>query len=109
MATPEGVLQNKICEYLQKQGYFFARLNNQPTYDQHLNKGYGGYRGQGKWAQLGLADILVLVGGHAHFLEVKTEKGRQSADQKLFERRCKQNGTDYSVVRTVADVQALGL
>lgn len=104
---PEGKIQTKICEYLQKKGYFFMRLNNTPTYDERI----GGYRSQGKWAQPGMADILLIDKeryGLAVFIEVKTPKGRQSADQKLFEKKCHLHNAEYYVVRDVDDVKGFG-
>ena len=110
MSTPEGKIQNKICEYLSKKGYFFMRLNNTPVFDTKLNQGYGGYRTQGKWAAPGLADILVIHKekyGMALFLEVKEPKGKQSPDQKMFEKRCYSNNCEYYVVRSVDDVKKI--
>lgn len=103
-------IQNKICLYLEKKGYFFMRLNNTPVHDRKMNNGYGGYRSQGKWAAPGMSDILLLDKekyGQAVFLEVKTNKTKQSPDQKLFEKRCLLNNCEYHIVRSVEDVKAL--
>jgi hypothetical protein len=40
---------------------------------------------------------------------VKREGGKQSPDQKEFERLCVAAGGEYHVVRSIDDVQALGL
>lgn len=109
MATPEGLIQSAICEYLALKKYFFFRTNNTPVFDRKLNNGYGGYRSQGKWAQPGLADILLLKDGTLYGIEVKTPKGKQSADQMLFEKRIQSHGGIYVVARSVDDVIALGL
>lgn len=88
------------------------RLNNTPQYDKKLNSGYGGYRSQGRFSAPGMADILIIDKekyGMAHFLEIKTPKGKQSPDQKLFEKRCLLANGDYHVVRSVDEVKALGL
>lgn len=111
MSTPEGKIQNKICEYLSDRGYFFMRLNNAPIHDDRMNQGYGGYRSQGKWSAPGLSDILLIDKekyGMAVFLEVKAPKGKQSPDQKLFAKRCCLNNCEYAVVRSVDDVKQLG-
>ena len=111
MSTPEGEIQNKICEYLSKKGHFFMRLNNAPVFDNKLNQGYGAYRAQGKWAAPGMADILLIDKekyGMAVFLEVKTPRGKQSPDQNLFAKRCCFNNCEYAVVRSVEEVKALG-
>jgi hypothetical protein len=47
--------------------------------------------------------------GRAIFLEVKTENGWQSEDQKEFERRSLAAGAQYVIVRSIEDVQAIGL
>lgn len=110
MATKEGKIQNAVCERLASNGIFFFRVNNQPTYDPKLNNGYGGYRSQGKWAKPGTPDI-VAIGPAGRFigLEIKTDKGKQSADQMLFERGSKRAGADYHVIRSVDEVDNLGL
>lgn len=107
----EMAIQNKICEYLSKKGYFFMRLNNAPVHDQKMNQGYGGYRSQGKWSAPGLADLLLIDKekyGMAVFLEVKVLRGKQSPDQHLFAKRCCLNNCEYAVVRSVEDVKKLG-
>jgi hypothetical protein len=112
MSTPEGEIQLAICKYLREQGYFFWRSNNTPTYDPKMNNGLGGYRSQGEFSQPGLSDICLVHGdnyGQFVALEVKAPKGRQSTDQKLFERRCGLSNARYHVVKSVDDVKALGL
>lgn len=106
----ESKIQGNICKYLESKGHFFWRSNNTATYDKKLNNGLGGYRSQGRYAQPGLPDIQVLSdGGFVIFLEVKTPKGRQSADQKMFQKRCERIGAEYYIVRSVDDVKALSL
>ncbi len=111
MSTSNEIeIQNKICAYLEKKGYFFMRLNNTPQFDKKLNNGYGGYRSQGRFSAPGLADILLIDKeryGMAVFLEVK-DKGKQSPDQKLFAKRCCLNNCEYAVVRSIEEVKALG-
>lgn len=49
----------------------------------------------------GVADFaLVLPGGRAAFLEIKTAKGRQSPEQRAFEAACRENGTPYRIARS---------
>ena len=102
---PESKVQAEILQYLHDQGIFAFRVNNAPVWDRHLNNGYGAYRSQGKWAALGLSDIIAVINGRAHFIEVKTPTGRQSADQKLFERRAVKAGAIYILARGVEDVR----
>jgi hypothetical protein len=106
--TPEGEVQNAICEYLTLRRVFFVRLNNIPSfYIDHT--GAKRFRKMGKYARLGLADILAVKDGKAIFLEVKSEAGRPSKDQLDFGRDAIAAGAEYRVVRSIDEVQAAGL
>ena len=110
MSTPEGKIQLAICKHLRKQGVFFWRSNNQPTYDPKMNSGRGGYRSQGEYAISGVPDIIAISkDGQFIGLEVKTPKGKQSTEQIFFQKRCERIGAQYHVVRSVDDVDNLGL
>lgn len=58
----------------------------------------------------GVADLnFVLPNGLAAFIELKTKTGRQSDDQREFQRRVEANGALYEVCRSSDDVRrALG-
>ncbi|MDP6038882.1 MAG: VRR-NUC domain-containing protein [Candidatus Latescibacteria bacterium] len=49
----------------------------------------------------GAADLCVVQDGRIYFMEVKTEKGRQSANQKLFQTAMIEVGAKYILVRSV--------
>lgn len=52
----------------------------------------------------GIADLLVIGGANkVTFLEVKTNKGKQSKEQKEFEDLCCKNGVKYAVVRSIKE------
>ena len=54
----------------------------------------------------GVADMLLLVPRNGHgclALEFKTERGRQSEAQKVWQSECERNGNKYVVVRSVED------
>ena len=57
----------------------------------------------------GIPDIIAVKEGRAIFLEAKTDSGRQSEDQKEFEQLATLAGATYAVVRSVEEVQLLGL
>ncbi len=99
MATPEGKIQKEILDYLVSQGVFHWRQNNLPVYDPKI----GCYRAH--TGLKGVPDIICIIKGQFVGIEVKTPKGKQSADQLLFEKRCKRNGGDYIVARSVQDVK----
>lgn len=53
----------------------------------------------------GVSDLVCLLpGSKAVFLEVKTDKGRQSDNQKRFQERVESLGFKYFVVRSIKDV-----
>lgn len=51
----------------------------------------------------GLADFTVIKNGVVIFVEVKSDKGRQSPAQKLFEKDIVKHGGYYCVCRSVDD------
>lgn len=106
--TPEGAIQSAICDYLELRHIFFYRQNNIPaTFID--SAGSRQFRRLPKHTPRGIPDILAIKGGRAYFLEVKTETGKQSDAQKEFEREAIAVGALYSVVRSIDDVQSLGL
>ena len=108
MATPEGKIQTAILKYLKARGYFCWRNNNGAVHDQKMNNGYGGYRSNPSLMK-GIPDIILIPDdGIFTGIEVKTPKGKQSADQMLFERRCKRKNAHYYLVRSLDDVKELG-
>ena len=103
MATPEGKIQLAICRYLRSQGYLFWRFSPQ-TYNARL-----GIHLKHEYIPNGLPDIMVLKDGLLTGLEVKTAKGKPSANQLLMQKRFRLNGAAYEIVRSVDDVKELGL
>jgi hypothetical protein len=57
----------------------------------------------------GSPDIIVVHVGRPYFLEVKRPGTYQSADQKEFQESSEKAGAYYAVVRSIEDVQQLGL
>ena len=97
--------QAAICDYLALRKHLFWRANNIPVFD----RARGTFRALSKHTLPGLPDIMVIKDGFFIALEVKTEKGRQSEAQKEFARLCKEHGGEYYVVRSIDDVQNIGL
>lgn len=57
----------------------------------------------------GVADLLLLVpsqGLHGLAIEMKTEKGRQSPEQKQWQKKAEQQGYRYAVCRSLDDFMA---
>lgn len=101
----EAETQTKILKYLHSQGHFCFRVNNGAIYDKKIN-GYRAHVGL-----KGVSDIMCILPPQGQFcgIEVKTDQGRVSVDQMLFERRCAAVGAQYHVVRSVDDVKFLSL
>ena len=57
----------------------------------------------------GVPDILVQWNGFPVWLEVKTDKGKQSKEQIEFQNDCKKQNIEYYVVRSLKDIKDLGL
>lgn len=108
LKNKEGDIQNSICEYLEMRRKFFFRLNNIPAFNRNAGGGVT-MRRLPKYTPRGLPDIIVVAGGLFIALEVKSAIGRQSPEQKVIEEQIKKHGGQYHVVRSIEDVQAIGL
>lgn len=110
LTESEGSIQNSICEYLEMKRRCFFRLNNIPAFNREDGGGFR-MRKLPKFTPKGLPDIIVVAGGAFIALEVKKSnpKTYQSKDQKIFEADVKKHGGRYHVVRSIEDVQELGL
>lgn len=104
----ESDIQNSICEYLQAKQRCFFRLNNIPAFNRQDGGGFT-MRRLPKFTPRGLPDIIVVAGGLFFALEVKKPKGYQSPDQKIFQALVEKHGGRYHVVRSIDDVQKIGL
>lgn len=95
----ETSLQNAIRAELSQVG--IVRRNNVGTF-------FTAYGSPIKIGLPGEADLtLFTYGGKTIFIEVKTPNGRQSQDQKHFERVITAYGFEYIVMRSVEEAKAL--
>lgn len=101
----ETDIQRTVCEYLERRGHFFSRINNVPIFDQKRKV----MRKMPKYSLKGFPDILVLWNGFPIFLEIKTKIGRQSVEQKDFQKRCEAQGIEYYIIREILEVKKIGL
>ena len=99
--TPEGAALSAICDYLSMKRHFYWRNNTGA-----VKTATGGFMCFGT---PGSPDVIVIKHGLFIGLEVKAPSGRQSPDQKEFERGVTEAGGEYHLVRTIDDVQAIGL
>lgn len=99
----ENDIQNAVCEWLKLKKIFFWRQNTGGVYDVSRQS----FRKMPKYALKGVADIIALINHRAYFLEIKTKKGRQSPEQKEFEKNVKENGSFYYIIRGVDDLNSI--
>jgi hypothetical protein len=108
VGVKETDVHSAIGDYLALRKVFFHRQN-------HIavrfidSAGSRQFRRLPKHTPSGIPDILAIKDGRAIFLEVKAEKGKQSDAQKEFERNAVTAGAQYAIVRSIEDVQAIGL
>ena len=99
MEKEETKLQNAIRAELSRIG--IVRRNNVGTF----------VTVYGKPIVIGLpgeADLTLFAkGGKTVFIEIKTAKGRQSKQQRAFEKRVKELGFDYVIMRSLEDAREL--
>lgn len=101
----ESEIQSAICDYLAYRKHFFYRTNNTPIYDTNRKV----FRAMPKHTPKGISDIFVLYGARPYFLEVKRPGSYQTPEQREFQKRAEFAGAIYAVVRSIEDVQQLGL
>lgn len=101
----EKDIQLAICDYLALRRYFFWRQNTGGVFD--VKAGF--HRPMPKYSLNGVPDILLIKDGMFVGLEVKQPKGKQSDNQKEFEKRCKENGGVYYLVTSIDDCIDIGL
>jgi len=100
----ESEIQSQIIDYLQvlenKGKIFMQRVNNTAIYDPVGKR----WRALAKGTKKGFPDILVLKDGKCIGLEIKTNIGKQSKEQKEIEKEFKKHKAAYYVVRSLKEV-----
>lgn len=92
----EGDVQKAIMDLLAAKRIFAIRIN---TVNIHIGSRYLRAHSAGP----GLADILAFVNPPL-WIEVKSETGKQSAEQKSFEQYVTEQGHKYIIARSTEDV-----
>ena len=100
----ENEIQTSICDYLTVKKHFFWRQNVLPAMTKD-----GRVRRMPKYSKNGVPDIILVHLGFFIGLEVKRKKSIQSDSQKQFEKDLKEVGGYYYIVRSIEDVQEIGL
>lgn len=98
----EQDIQNAILDYLNLKGIFAWQNKTQGTYDPVRKR----FRSNPRMKK-GVSDILGIFKGKPLAIEVKTEKGKATEEQKIFLQRFQAEGGVAGVVRSIEDVENL--
>lgn len=95
----EKDIQKQIIDYLTIKNIFHWRNNTTGIYDpvRHTFR-------KNKNVMNGIPDIICIINGQFVGIEVKSETGKQSPEQKKFEEMCVSKGGKYILARSVEDV-----
>src|SRR3990172_5737136 len=94
----EKDIQREICEWLEKNNYFFWRQNTMPVFAMS-GSGTKRFRAMPKYALKGLPDIMVIYEGIFIGLEVKRPSHiNKREEQEITGAKIKANGGQYFVV-----------
>jgi hypothetical protein len=109
MATPEGKIKNEVLDYLRRRGHWVLPHPTTAVYDSKI----GQYRAfNPNNGTRGEPDLLVFSKSSPIspiWIELKTPRGRLSADQVLFRDRAQLWGHEHLVIRSVQDCVDAGL
>ena len=88
MKQTATIIRQSLVKELRRAGWFVIY---------NMQMGFGCHKG--------LADLTAMRDGKVIFIEVKTEKGKQSPEQVQFEKDCIAHGVRYILARGVADIK----
>jgi hypothetical protein len=101
--TPEGYVKNSICAYLQAKQIKFFIHDSVGIFDP-VKKIYRSNKSP--YRRIGVADIIGWrKGGQFFAIEVKSEKGRATPEQKQFIQDVKEDGGIAFIARSIDDVK----
>jgi len=102
--TPEQKVMKAVTDYLNLKKIFWINIKTTGTWDSKLQI----YR-TSPYTLKGTADLLVIKNCDPIFCELKAKSGRQSADQKLFQKMCENEGVEYYIIRSIDDLIENGI
>jgi hypothetical protein len=98
MPQNEGAIQLQIIHYLKARGHVVGKT-----------KTMGVRRGRifcfDPYTFRGFSDLVAFINHKIYFIEVKSEKGTQSEDQKIFQKLVEGAGLTYILARSIEDVE----
>lgn len=104
--TPEGAVLKAVTDYLAARRILAFRMNTGAMSAEHNGK-----KRFMRFGTPGMADVLAFPFRGSFiiplWLEVKSDKGKQSEAQKAFQVMVQAEGHRYAVVRSIEDVEAL--
>lgn len=101
----EKEVKKEVFEYLQLKGHFWWASNNVGIFDPRK----GIHRLPGIGFVPGIPDCNLLKDGVYYAIELKATKGRQSDNQKSFQRKVEAAGGVYLLVRGIDDLMEAGI
>jgi len=94
----EGVIQLQIIHYLKAKGFYVGKTRTM-----------GVKRGRSfcfdPYTFRGFSDLVAFNNNKIFFIEVKSETGTQSTEQKVFQQLVESAGLNYILARSVEDVE----
>lgn len=99
----EKDVQASCFQYLAMKKVFFFRLNNMPVYTD------GHFRRLPEHTPRGLPDCVVIIKGKFIGLEFKGSVGKLSPEQIEVCRNIVRAGGDYYLIRSIDDLQKIGI
>lgn len=104
----EALIQVAICKYLQAQRIYFLSVPNEAAGNNKIRSMQMVSMG----LRSGVSDLIVFLPLQTKpdkiiFVEVKAPKGRQSPNQKKFEKKMNEFGYNYFLVYSVGDMKKI--
>ena len=101
----EAQIQAEVVKFLQSNGVFFFSVPNELA---GANAGARMSKFIATGLRKGAPDLVIFwPDGQLGFLEMKTPTGKQSPQQKVFQKKCEEYGARYDLARSVEGVACL--
>ena len=98
MSTPESRIQLQIIHHIKARGWVVGKT-----------KTMGVKRGKSfcfdPYTFRGFSDLVAFINHKIYFIEVKSETGKQSFDQIVFQKLVEDAGLTYILARSIEDVE----